>query len=252
MLTRRLLLGALRLPCALSTGAKRLPWEDPKDPPRELHLSRHAGPTSRSRCRALRLRRRICIWKVRRAGALSEWPVRLEQILSRASWEGMETPGNGLATPTSQVNTKSTQVARFDASDFSSPSVDFVDLPAVPRQQVRRVPSRAEPDLRGFVDGFSLGNYAFLVPNFNGIRHGKLVRIDMRDFGAYARHQREQPDGEPLQVRDARYSRTITSTGTQGDDALQPLITGNDGVQFVDLSLHDPRDVGFSGGFPIV
>jgi len=119
------------------------------------------------------------------------------------------------------------KVARFDASDFSSPSVDFVDLPAVPRQQV---PSRAEPDLRGFVDGFSLGNYAFLVPNFNGIRHGKLVRIDMRDFGAYARHQREQPDGEPL----------------------QPLITGNDGVQFVDLSLHDPRDVGFSGGFPIV
>mmetsp|Transcript_46213 Transcript_46213/g.144535 ORF Transcript_46213/g.144535 Transcript_46213/m.144535 type:complete len:622 (-) Transcript_46213:133-1998(-) len=117
------------------------------------------------------------------------------------------------------------KVVRFDAGLFSAESVDFIDLPTVPRQQV---PARADTGLRGFVDGFTLGTFVYLVPHFNGIRFGKVVRIDMRDFTAYAEAQ-----------------------AAAGYGSMPALVTGNDGIQYLDLFLNDPKDVGFSGGFVI-
>ena len=45
-----------------------------------------------------------------------------------------------------------------------------------------QVPSIPDPDLRGYLNGFVLGDYLYLVPHFNQNFFGKLTRVDMRDF----------------------------------------------------------------------
>jgi len=69
------------------------------------------------------------------------------------------------------------KVARFSLSDFSSVSV--LDLTAT------------DPELNGFVGGFTDGTYGYLVPlysyvvpTYNGVNYGKVARFSLSDFSS--------------------------------------------------------------------
>jgi hypothetical protein len=118
-------------------------------------------------------------------------------------------------------------VVRIDVDDFTiSTGVKVVDLSKVVRQQI---PSQPDNELRGFLHGFAAGEYLYLAPHFGRDFHGKLVRIDMRDFATLA----------DLQAAD---QSTDVPVGTVG---------AYTGVQYVDLERSDPNLVGFSGGFSV-
>ena len=57
------------------------------------------------------------------------------------------------------------KLVRFGLEDFSS--VHVLDLAA------------KDPDLMGFSGGFNIGNFLFLVPNYNSVYYGKLVRVNL-------------------------------------------------------------------------
>jgi len=111
-------------------------------------------------------------------------------------------------------------VVRIDVTDFRLETVKAIDLTTIKRQQV---PSFPAGDMRGFVQGFASGRHAYLVPYFNGARSGMLARIDMADF------------------------EVLSDLQMAGNDT--DVYLGNDGIQVVDLELHDKALVGFSGGF---
>jgi len=62
------------------------------------------------------------------------------------------------------------KVARFSLSDFSTLSV--LDLTA------------RDPDLRGFVGGFTDGTYGYMVPLVNNGLSGKVARFSLADFSS--------------------------------------------------------------------
>ena len=66
-------------------------------------------------------------------------------------------------------------LTRVDMNAYDVTGISFVDLPQVTRQQT---PSYNDKDLRGFSGGFANGMYGLLVPFYNGIFHGKLVRYN--------------------------------------------------------------------------
>lgn len=41
-----------------------------------------------------------------------------------------------------------------------------------------------DPDLHGFVGGFTDARFGYFVPNFNGTRFGKVPRVDLLNFSA--------------------------------------------------------------------
>jgi hypothetical protein len=57
---------------------------------------------------------------------------------------------------------------------FSLNDVQYLNLPITERSQI---PSFADTDLRGFYGGFPSGKYVLLVPFFNGVFSGKMVRF---------------------------------------------------------------------------
>lgn len=57
---------------------------------------------------------------------------------------------------------------------FSLKDVQYLNLPITERSQI---PSFADTDLRGFYGGFPSGKYVLLVPFFNGVFSGKMVRF---------------------------------------------------------------------------
>lgn len=66
------------------------------------------------------------------------------------------------------------QTVRIDLNDFSLAGVQVVDTSSAPRAQI---PSDADVDLRGYSAGFVAGNYAVLVPHYNGLISGKVGRV---------------------------------------------------------------------------
>ena len=60
------------------------------------------------------------------------------------------------------------------------PSSTANDRP--PLTATDQVPSIPDPGLRGYLNGFVMGDYLYLVPHFNQNFYGKLTRVDMRDF----------------------------------------------------------------------
>lgn len=127
----------------------------------------------------------------------------------------------------SNLRSHSGVVARIDMEDFSLSGVRALDLATIIRQQV---PSTPDNELRGFLFGFSMGDYVYLVPHFARDFYGKLVRIDMRDFDTLAQLQETSVNVEELEPPDIP-----TSTG----------------IQYLDLEREDRELVGFSGGFAI-
>ena len=59
---------------------------------------------------------------------------------------------------------------RIDLQNFTPSGVMSIDVNLV------------NPALKGFVGGFINGNYAYLVPHYNGAYHGNFVRIDLQNF----------------------------------------------------------------------
>lgn len=116
-------------------------------------------------------------------------------------------------------------VVRVDVDDFTiATGVKVVDLSKVVRQQI---PGEPDNELRGFLHGFTAGEYLYLAPHFGRDFYGKLVRMDMRDF-------------EKLSDLQAIDASTDIAVGTVG---------AYTGVQYVDLERTHPNLVGFSGGF---
>jgi len=114
------------------------------------------------------------------------------------------------------------KVVRVDLDAFSLAGALPLDLTAIWRQQV---PGQAMGALCGFVHGLAIGNYGYLLPHFNGLRNGKMVRMDMRDYESLALLQAA---GESTEV-----------------------VIATDGVQVCDLALGaegNPLAVGFAGG----
>ena len=134
---------------------------------------------------------------------------------------------NGLRESNYNKRDHSSLVVRVDMDDFTlETGVKVIDLSHVARQQI---PSEPDNELRGFLFGFAMGEYAYLVPHFSRDFYGKLVRIDMRDFDALADRQ-------------AADESTLVEVGTPG---------AYSGVQYVDLERSDRELVGFSGGFAV-
>jgi hypothetical protein len=71
-------------------------------------------------------------------------------------------------------------LTRIDMNSFNLDGISFVDMPNVTRLQT---PSFNDVDLRGFSAGFANGMYGILVPFYNGIFNGKVVRFNAI-FGA--------------------------------------------------------------------
>mmetsp|Transcript_35984 Transcript_35984/g.46235 ORF Transcript_35984/g.46235 Transcript_35984/m.46235 type:complete len:692 (+) Transcript_35984:269-2344(+) len=111
------------------------------------------------------------------------------------------------------------RIVRVDLEDFTIDTVVKMDLPSISRQQV---PTQPMDTLCGYIHGVAVGHYGYLIPHFNGVRHGKIVRIDMRDYEFLAGLQEA---GESTNVNN-----------------------GNDGIQVCDISMADEELVGFAGG----
>ncbi|KAH8076558.1 hypothetical protein JL721_569 [Aureococcus anophagefferens] len=134
---------------------------------------------------------------------------------------------NGLRDTNYNKRDHSSHVVRVDMDDFTlETGVKVIDLSRVARLQI---PSEPDNELRGFVFGFAMGEYAYLVPHFSRDFYGKIVRVDMRDFDNLA----------DLQAAD---ESTEVEVGTPG---------AYSGVQYVDLERSDRELVGFSGGFAV-
>lgn len=111
-------------------------------------------------------------------------------------------------------------ITRVNMNDFTVNGIKTLDVTSVYRKNTPDFPDR---DLRGFVSGFCAGSFMFLVPLFNGVWHGKMARIDMRDFDMLA---------------DAQEAGQSTD-----------FVTGFKGVQELDLQNFHEGLAGFSGGF---
>ena len=61
-------------------------------------------------------------------------------------------------------------VARVSLSDFSTSGVSYVNL------------AETNPNLKGFVGGFTDGSFAYFVPNNNGAPSGYVARVSLSDF----------------------------------------------------------------------
>ena len=62
-------------------------------------------------------------------------------------------------------------VPRIDLTDFTTSTVQVLNL------------TDTDPDLKGFMGGFTDGQgYGYFVPYHNGVKFGKLVRVDLSDF----------------------------------------------------------------------
>mmetsp|Transcript_7459 Transcript_7459/g.15500 ORF Transcript_7459/g.15500 Transcript_7459/m.15500 type:complete len:814 (-) Transcript_7459:52-2493(-) len=111
-------------------------------------------------------------------------------------------------------------LTRVDLNDFTPNGIKTLDVSTVTR---KNTPSFPDNNLRGFVNGFCAGSFMYLVPHFNGLWYGKVVRIDARDFDALVDAQ---------------------AAGNSTD-----LRTPYKGVQEVDLQRFSAGLAGFSGGF---
>lgn len=71
---------------------------------------------------------------------------------------------NGILLPTEQQSCHRQPNAKFS---FGTSSCD-VSRPFV------QIPYQPDPNLRGYVGGFALGQHIFLTPHFNGVLFGKV------------------------------------------------------------------------------
>jgi hypothetical protein len=123
------------------------------------------------------------------------------------------------------------QLVRFSLSNELFVDGDFAGqvgnliLTNISRMQV---PDKADQTLRGYAGGFAVGDYIYLAPHFNNRFHGKLTRVDMRDFDYHVQEQ---------------FQCTSFLCGFSA-------IESQDGVQYINLEESDSELVGFSGGFP--
>ena len=77
------------------------------------------------------------------------------------------------------------KIARVDLNNFSDVSVLDLD------------PDPANPTgLKGFVGGFTDGRYGYFVPYDNGVRHGKIARVDLNNFSDVSVLDLTQTDGD--------------------------------------------------------
>lgn len=70
------------------------------------------------------------------------------------------------------------KLVRVNMNRFALDGIDVVDMPVTSRTQI---PSFADIDLRCFSGGFSSGQYAVLVPFYNGVFSGKSARVTLYD-----------------------------------------------------------------------
>ena len=112
------------------------------------------------------------------------------------------------------------KVTRIDINDFTSTGIKTLDVTTCFR---KNTPDFPDANLRGFNDGFVSGDFMFLLPHFNGVWFGKIVRLDLRDFDVLADRQKL---GQTTDFK-----------------------TGFRGVQNLDLERFDDALVGFSGYF---
>lgn len=111
-------------------------------------------------------------------------------------------------------------LTRVDMNNFAVGGIKTLDIAKVFR---KNTPDYPDSLLRGFAGGFASGSFMYLVPHFNGMWHGKMVRIDTRDFDVLS---------------------DLQMSGQSTD-----IVTGFKGVQEVDLEKFHGSLVGFSGGF---
>ncbi|GMH80028.1 hypothetical protein TL16_g08370 [Triparma laevis f. inornata] len=127
---------------------------------------------------------------------------------------------NGRSDVNYRARNQFAKLTRVNFNDFTVNGILTLDVSSVSR---KNTPDQPDNDLRGFVGGFCAGSFMYLVPNFNGLWYGKMVRVDMRDYDVIA---------------------TAQEAGESTD-----FTTGFKGVQEVDLQRFNSGLAGFSGGF---
>lgn len=141
---------------------------------------------------------------------------------------------NGVASGDSYFG----KIARVDLVDFSTVSV--LDL------------TLTDPDLKGFLGGFTDGRYGYFVPYDNGDKFGKVVRVDLNDFASITVLDLSLTDpdlkGFYGGFADEDYAYFSPYGGIHGKIAR---VNSDDfaTVTVLDLTLTDPDFKSFTSGF---
>ena len=137
---------------------------------------------------------------------------------------------NGEVSNNSKGRSQFSLVTRIDLNDFSATGVTFLDVSSVPRKNFN---GYADQNLRGFNSGWAAGDFLYFAPHFNGVWHGKTVRVDARDFGDVA----------------DKYKKWKTALPPGSKKKFPDYDTGYWGTQELDLQMFDLSLAGFTGGF---
>ncbi len=138
------------------------------------------------------------------------------------------------------------KVARVDLQNFTSGGVTILDLTTI------------DPNLKGFVGGFTDGHYGYFVPLDNGAPFGKVARVDLQNFTSSGVTVLDLTtvDANLKGFRggftDGHYSYFVPNDngvpfGKVARVDLQNFTAG--GVTVLDLTTIDANLKGFRGGF---
>jgi hypothetical protein len=138
------------------------------------------------------------------------------------------------------------KIARVDLTNFTTGGVTVLDLATV------------DSGLKGFQGGFTDGRYGYFVPYDNGVRSGKVARVDLQNFTTVGVTVLDLTavdsdlKGFIGGFSDGRYAYFVPySNGSYIGKAarvdLQNFAAG--GVAEVDLAALDGNLKGFAGGF---
>jgi len=179
---------------------------------------------------------------------LTQYDDRLVGFIGGASWAnyGLLIPYRNDNADNNNGRSQHGLIVRFEMSAFDIDHIEFMNLPTMARKQVPSIP---DPGLRGYLNGFVMGDYLYLVPHFNQNFYGKLTRVDMRDFTWLVELQQE--DVAAGLKQDELLASTATDVITFPNMDTGGVYEGiqYDGVQYIDLQATDQDLAGFSGGF---
>jgi hypothetical protein len=147
------------------------------------------------------------------------------------------------------IGDNSGTILKFNIDAFTTATTASLDLTTI------------DPNLKGFIGGFTDGRYGYLVPYVSGgsTRHGRLVRFDLQNFttGGVTVLNLQSIDttlaGFYGGFTDGRYGYVIPFYNASGPSGrlvrvdLQNFTTG--GVTVLNLAAVDPDLVAFYGGF---
>jgi len=111
-----------------------------------------------------------------------------------------------------------------------------------------------DPDLKGFIGGFTDGRYGYFVPNNNGALFGKVARVDLYDFSTVTVLNLVSTDADLKGFvggfTDGRYGYFVPyNNGAYFGKVARVDLSNFSTVSVLDLSTTDPDLKGFYGAF---